>query len=129
MACESALSYCCLKLFVISSGGELRSKGPSGASLAESSLESITAEWSPPSSSSRRQTTSGEIFARDGRYAFIATTEAPKQTLARTASSADSSQIGELDGSGRKKVAATAPRNAKVRRRRLRWVADEIPLY
>lgn len=127
MAFESAASYFFLKLFVASSGGELCRRGSSDDPVVESSSElPIIIELGRFVSSSRRRTTSGESCARDGRYAFIATTEAPKPILARTASRAESGQNGELDGSGRKRAAAAAPTRAKMSRRRFRWCADDI---
>ena len=41
---------------------------------------------------------SGDSLAKDGRYEFMATTEAPKLTYARTASSADVTHIDESEG-------------------------------
>lgn len=59
-------------------------------------------------------------MARVGRYAFMATTDAPKPTLAQTARGAVSHQTGEEEGSTRKTTAAVAPRRAKARSRRFR---------
>jgi hypothetical protein len=62
-------------------------------------------------------TTSGEPWAREGRYAFMATKEAPKPTFAKIASRAERGHKADEEGNARNKVAAVEPRSAKKRRR------------
>jgi hypothetical protein len=72
---------------------------------------------------SKIRTTSGESWAKDGIYAFIATTDAPNPTFANMASRAERYQTGEEDDKKRKMIAAIEPRAAKQRSNRLRWGA------
>lgn len=52
-------------------------------------------------------------MAKDGRYEFMATTEAPKLTFAWTASNTDTNHIDESDGSMRKSIVEMDPNTAK----------------
>jgi hypothetical protein len=65
-------------------------------------------------------------LANEGRYEFIATTEAPKPTFAILARRAHRNQTGEEDGRIKNAVAARAPKNAKVSRSILRCGAWAI---
>jgi hypothetical protein len=71
-------------------------------------------------------TTSSDCLAKNGRYAFIATVDAPNPTLASMAKRAETGQIGDEEGRMRNSVAAKAPMKANPRRRRfLNFAANE----
>ncbi len=54
------------------------------------------------------------FLARPGRYAFMATTDAPKPTFAAMASTAARGQIGNEEGSRRNNMAETEPMAANI---------------
>ena len=56
----------------------------------------------------------GDAAARVGKYAFIATIEAPNPTFASMARTADNNHTGDVEGRKRKRLAAEAPKKAKV---------------
>ena len=71
--------------------------------------------------------TSGESLAREGKYAFRATVDAPKPMFAHMASRADKNQTGDDEGSRGNNVAEIEPNKAKKRRIRLRCEATSQP--
>ena len=76
-----------------------------------------------PSRFIRACMTSGEALASAGRYAFMATTDAPKPTLAQMANNATKIHSGDEDDNGRKSMAEKEPMAAKVSRSGFRHVA------
>ena len=99
---------------------------------SDASPVSLSFDWraDTPSSeadsmSARALTTSSDARASVGRYAFIATTDAPNPTFAHIPSSADAGHIGDEDGRSRKSIAAALPKKAKNRRSSLRCGASE----
>jgi hypothetical protein len=64
--------------------------------------------------------TSGESRAKEGRYAFIETIEAPNPTLAPIARRAENHHMVEVEGSRRNNDAASEPKAEKNRRVRFR---------
>ena len=70
--------------------------------------------------------TSGDSRASEGRYEFMATTEAPKPTLAHIAKTAERIQRGEVEDRKRKRTAAEAPENANASNSGFRLVAGSV---
>ena len=91
-------------------GGTDPSRGSEESRRVGSSGSGSRGGWESVSASSR---TSGSSFAKVGRYAFIATTEAPKPTFENMARRAAMGHIGEDEGSSRKRVADIEPKSAK----------------
>lgn len=132
VARESAATYALCAGLWCSGVGEAPSRGSetdsgSISDAAWSTSRSTDVDAGPAdvvSSSCWAWTTSGDARASEGRYAFMATTEAPNPTLAHIARTAERIQRGEEDDRKRKRTAAKAPIKANARRSGFRVVAE-----
>ena len=128
VAFESSVLYLCLRSRALteSNSGSCNRGASAWSSFDSGSCVTVSGSGENPSSSVRARTTFSDPRASRGRYAFIATTDAPKPTFASIASTPDNGQKDEDDGSRRKRIADDAPIDAKPNNSRFRWGAAKI---
>ena len=111
----------------VPSRGIIADSFPSDESCSPSVSSSdarICADWEDsPLELIRADMTSGEALARAGRYAFMATEDVPKPTLAQIANTATRIHSGDEDDSDMKSMAEKEPIAANMRRSGFRHVA------